>query len=452
MGKIGIGEVAAVDETAFYAKYKVRPKENPWRKPFLLILIWNICFFVPTYNVYLDLVVKMAGAVCFYLGTRGLRNENKDFQALWVAALCYMGLVALYIVSLATGWWPQMQPHVLLLPNGNFYIIILLAIDGAIRKVYKTGPTFMGWDGLLCAGLALFAVQLVQLGMLPYLDLQWLIWCVRVIVLHQIYQTGCHLVHVQAALNTPPCKLPPAAIAAGYGTLCVALAVMANVAVLKGAPPFVLKPEGGEPQIEQRLQELGFPQAVLQDLSKSTLLALQDAQAVTVEPADATSTPQAAAHPGQGLDSQIIYVKLPAGKFCAIVYFAWDDPSKRFWKDGLRVEGEGPYGLVDGRLLYTQQSVNYSAIMPKLSYSPVESNYGQPTRREAITATVNFPDTVQNQRGYVAYMGNILSGVDTRFYYYHAPPGLQLPYVEAYQKILAPKEQEGLLVQAARYP
>lgn len=441
-----------MDETAFYAKHRVWPKENPWRRPFLLILIWNICFFVPTFNVYLDLVIKMAGAVCFCLGTRGLRNENKDFQALWVAALCYMGLVALYIVSLATGWWPQMQPHVLLLPNGNFYIIILLAIDGAIRKVYKTGPTFMGWDGLLCAGLALFAVQILQIGSAPYFNFQWLIWCIRAIVLYEIYDKGCHLAKIQTALNTTPCKPPPAAVAAGYGALCLVLAVVANVVVLRGAPRFILQPEGGEPQIEQRLQKLGFPQAVLQDLSKSTLLALQHAQAVTVEPASATSTPRAAAHPGQGLDSQIIYVELPGNKFCAIVHFAWNDPSKRFWEDGLRVESRGKYGLVDGRLLYTKQSVDYSATMPKLSYGLVESNYGQSTHVEAITAAVNFPDNVQNQRGYVAYMGSIWGGVGTRFYYYHAPPGLRLPYVEAYQKILATKEQEGLLVQAARYP
>jgi hypothetical protein len=122
-----------------------------------------------------------------------------------------------------------------------------------------------------------------------------------------------------------------------------------------------------------------------------------------------------------------------------LVHFDWTD-GKAYWQDGFTIWGENGIELLNGRLLYKINEVEYSAPIPRLKCEAVTqySFFGAQESRQ-ISGAVSYPFASKEQRGYVFYRIQLpkdqLCGSNCLNYVHYNLP-VQFPYSETEQQII----------------
>lgn len=143
-----------------------------------------------------------------------------------------------------------------------------------------------------------------------------------------------------------------------------------------------------------------------------------------------------------GIDVQVttIFFELYGNEMYAIEYFNWGEEGP-YWQDGFDISNTRPLKVINGRLLYEKDGVNYSAEIPRLNGGMVTSRdiFGDERQEEKITGAINYPYKSQKQRGYIFYKIDItqesLAGTNIVNYMHYNHP-FRIPYTEPEKKII----------------
>lgn len=449
---------------------------TPWRRAMNRILFGMALCAITLNFLCLNYILPAVGTVLLLLGFRTLRRENR-----WLG-----GCFAVTVIR-AVYFFAALVLNTTILQSAVFTPAVTTALT-AVNAVLLLALYFCFWRGLLAvqkkAGLP------AQTGG----ALALIVWYALVCVLAAVHYTGwivpiAMLVGYGCILRSL-CRLSGALDEAGYAIApgpvrvtdrCLVLVIAAVLGIgctlgylFGGSYRMDWQPADASEQtqtaaIRQQLLDLGFPEAVLNDLTPEDIAACDGAlRVVSVTEDHPFNDGRTVSHKesdGEGgvvsvLDTVYdvrelrltsVGVQLPGAQETWRVFhhFLWTtDPGfygtevLQIWSadqntpDGWRFAGD-----VTGRVLYDRDGQTFTASYHTLgcqTYTADSVFFGQRTNSD-LFAPFSMPRHAESARGYVAYTAAaVQSGclLDSWINYTHQQSWLQYPVVTAMEKRL----------------
>lgn len=449
---------------------------TPWRRAMNRILFGMALCAVTLNFLCLNYILPAIGTVLLLLGFRALRQENR-----WLG-----GCFAITVIR-AAYFFATLILNTTILQSAVFTPAVTTALT-AVNAVLLLALYFCFWRGLLAvqkkAGLP------AQTGG----ALALIVWYALVCVLAAVHYTGwivpiAMLVGYGCILRSL-CRLSGALDEAGYAiapqpvrvtdrclvlVLAAALLIGGALGYLFGSSyPMDWQPADASTQAQteatrQQLLDLGFPEAVLNDLTPEDIAACDGALRVVTETEDYPVNDgrnvlweaynekneryyvQDTVFDVKELRLTGVAVQLPGEQETWMVFhhFLWTADPGFYGTEAIQIrpayrsnpEGWSAAGDVTGRVLYDRDGQTFTAPYHSLgrqTYTDDSVFFGQQTNID-LFAAFSLPRHAESARGYVAYSttealdGNILSSGE---YYVHQQTWLQYPVVTAMKKRL----------------
>lgn len=447
---------------------------TPWRRAMNRIL-FGMALCAITLNFWcLNYILPAIGTVLLLLGFRALRQENR-----WLGG-CFAVTVIRAVYFFAT-----LVLNTTILQSAVFTPAVTTALT-AVNAVLLLALYFCFWRGLLAvqkkAGLP------AQTGG----ALALIVWYALVCVLAAAHYTGwivpiAMLVGYGCILRSL-CRLSGALDEAGYAIApgpvrvtdrCLVLVIAAVLGIgctlgyLFGSSyrmdwqPVDASTQTQTAAIRQQLLDLGFPEAVLNDLTPEDIAACDGALRVVAEVEDYPVNDgrnvlweacnekneryyvQDTVYDVKELRLTGVAVQLPGERETWMVFhhFLWTADPGFYGTEAIQIrpayrsipEGWAAAGDVTGRVLYDRDGQTFAAPYASLGARTFTANtvlWGKQTNTD-LFAAFSLPRHGEHCRGYVAYSttealdGNILSSGE---YYVHQQTWLQYPVVTAMEK------------------
>ena len=449
---------------------------TPWRRAMNRIL-FGMALCAITLNFWcLNYILPAIGTVLLLLGFRALRQENR-----WLG-----GCFAVTVIR-AAYFFATLILNTTILQSAVFTSAVTTALTAA-NAVLLLALYVCFWRGLLAvqkkAGLPAQAGGALAL----------IVWYALVCVLAAVHYTGwivpiAMLVGYGCILRSL-CRLSGALDEAGYAIApgpvrvtdrCLVL-VLAAALLIGGALGYLFggsyrmdwQPADTSEQtqtaaIRQQLLDLGFPEAVLNDLTPEDIAACDGALRVVAEVEDYPVNDgrnvlweaynekneryyvQDTVFDVKELRLTGVAVQLPGERETWMVFhhFLWTADPGFYGTEAIQIrpayrsipEGWSAAGDVTGRVLYDREGQTFAAPYASLGARTFTANtvlWGEQTNTD-LFAAFSLPRHGEHCRGYVAYStteardGNILSSGE---YYVHQQAWLQYPVVTAMEKRL----------------
>lgn len=445
---------------------------TPWRRAMERVL-FGLALCMVTLNFWcLNYLLPAIGTVLLLLGFRALRRENPWLRGCFVCAVLRAACV-----------FPSLILNTTILPGDAFrsaaaavsaalMLALLLCFWQGLRAVQRKAglPAQGGGAGALLAWYVLMCV----LAAVHYMG--WIVPIAMLVgyvcILRSLFQLSRALDEAGYAITPQPVRVTDRCIAL---VLAAALGIGCTLGYLFGGSyrmdwqPADASEQTQTAAIRQQLLDLGFPEAVLNDLTPEDIAACDGAlRVVSVTEDHPFNDGRTVSHKesdGEGgvvsvLDTVYdvrelrltsVGVQLPGAQETWRVFhhFLWTtDPGfygtevLQIWSadqntpDGWRFAGD-----VTGRVLYDRDGQTFAAPYAALGARTFTANtvlWGKQTNTD-LFAAFSLPRHAQHARGYVAYPvaetrdGYILS---SGAYYTHQQTWLQYPAVTAMEKRL----------------
>lgn len=449
---------------------------TPWRRAMNRILFGMALCAITLNFLCLNYILPAIGTVLLLLGFRALRQENR-----WLG-----GCFAITVIR-AAYFFATLILNTTILQSAVFTPAVTTALT-AVNAVLLLALYFCFWRGLLAvqkkAGLP------AQTGG----ALALIVWYALVCVLAAVHYTGwivpiAMLVGYGCILRSL-CRLSGALDEAGYAiapqpvrvtdrclvlVLAAALLIGGALGYLFGSSyPMDWQPADASTQAQteatrQQLLDLGFPEAVLNDLTPEDIAACGGALRVVTKTEDYPVNDgrnvlweaynekneryyvQDTVYDVKELRLTGVAVQLPGERETWMVFhhFLWTTDPGFYGTEAIQIrpayrsipEGWSAAGDVTGRVLYDRGGQTFAAPYASFGARTFTANtilWGEQTNTD-LFAAFSLPRHAEHARGYVAYSttealdGNILSSGE---YYTHQQSWLQYPVVTAMEKRL----------------
>ena len=405
---------------------------TPWKRAMRRI-VWGIGLLTVTLNFWcLNYLLPAVGVVLLWLGFRALRRENKWFAACWIISLYRAADLFVRLVASATLWRqggdvPAWMWLTLAIPLAQ-YLCLWQGIRAVRRKAGQ--PDQAGAAGALAA----FYVLLCALGLVGVEG--WLfglpVLAAYICILRNLAKLPTLLDGAGYEVHAAPGWLSDRTVWIGWTAalvVCIPLAALLFGRYPMEWAPVEAEEQAGLEEIRDNLLELGFPRAVLDDLSAEDLAdcagALRVNWEVDEEPMndgyEVSQTEGGITHVWTEYDVYelkltSVAVELPDNRWKVIHHFLWlaapkvrGTESLQLWIYGITPENyfvsEDQYSLwLSGRLLWDRDNVTYTGDYYSLGQEDYLSYsfFGTEARRD-VFAEFSLPLGGENCRGYVAY-------------------------------------------------
>ena len=445
---------------------------TPWRRAMERVL-FGLALCMVTLNFWcLNYLLPAIGTVLLLLGFRALRRENPWLRGCFVCAVLRAACV-----------FPSLILNTTILPGDAFrsaaaavsaalMLALLLCFWQGLRAVRRKAglPAQGGGAGALLAWYVLICV----LAAVHYMG--WIVPIAMLVgyvcILRSLFRLSRVLDEAGYAIAPQPVRVTDRCIAL---VLAAALGIGCTLGYLFGGSyrmdwqPADASEQTQTAAIRQQLLDLGFPEAVLNDLTPEDIAACDGAlRVVSVTEAHPFNDGRTVSHKesdGEGgvvsvLDTVYdvkelrltgVAVQLPGERETWRVFhhFLWTTDPGFCGTEALQIrpayrsipEGWSAAGDVTGRVLYDRGGQTFAAPYAALGARTFTANtvlWGKQTNTD-LFAAFSLPRHAQHARGYVAYPvaetrdGYILS---SGVYYTHQQTWLQYPVVTAMEKRL----------------
>lgn len=443
---------------------------TPWRRAMERVL-FGLALCMVTLNFWcLNYLLPAIGTVLLLLGFRALRRENPWLGGCFVCAVLRTACV-----------FPSLILNTTILPGDAFrsaaaavsaalMLTLLLCFWQGLRAVRRKAGlpaqgggagSLLAWYVLMCVLAAVhYTGLLVPIAMLVG----------YVCILRSLFRLSRALDEAGYAIAPQPVRVTDRCIAL---VLAAALGIGCTLGYLFGSSyrmdwqPADTPKQTQTAAIRQQLLDLGFPEAVLNDLTPEDIAACDGALRVVAvtedHPFNDGRTVSHKESDGEGgvvsvLDTVYdvrelrltsVGVQLPGAQETWRVYhhFLWTTDPGFYGTEVLQIrpayrsipEGWSAAGDVTGRVLYDRDGQTFAAPYAALGARTFTANtvlWGEQTNTD-LFAAFSLPRHAQHARGYVAYStteardGYILS---SGVYYTHQQSLLQYPAVTAMEK------------------
>lgn len=444
---------------------------TPWRRAMNRIL-FGMALCAITLNFWcLNYILPAIGTVLLLLGFRALRRENRwlggCFAVTVIRAACFFATLILNTTILQSAVFTPAVTTTLTVTNAVLLLALYFCFWQGLRAVQRKAglPAQGGGAGALLAWYVLMCV----LAAVHYMG--WIVPIAMLVgyvcILRSLFQLSRALDEAGYAITPQPVRVTDRCIAL---VLAAALGIGCTLGYLFGGSyrmdwqPADASEQTQTAAIRQQLLDLGFPEAVLNDLTPEDIAACDGAlRVVSVTEDHPFNDGRTVSHKesdGEGgvvsvLDTVYdvrelrltgVAVQLPGAQETWRVFhhFLWTtDPGfygtevLQIWSadqntpDGWRFAGD-----VTGRVLYDRDGQTFTASYHTLgcqTYTADSVFFGQRTNSD-LFAPFSMPRHAESARGYVAYTAAaVQSGclLDSWINYTHQQSWLQYPAVTA---------------------
>ncbi len=440
---------------------------TPWRQAVERIVL-GLALTTCTLNfLYLNYLLPAVGVVLLWLGFRTLRKENKYFTACWLISLYGVAMKLVELAGNAALWdvwvkWPLPLWLTLIIP-----LIRLFCLWQGIRAVRRKAgqPDEAG----AVVGLMVLYGVLCVLGLLGAEG--WLLGApllaAYVFIIRGLSKLPALLDEAGYQVQAATVRLSDRTVWIGWFAalaVCISLAGLLFSRYPMEWAPVDAGEQAGLEEVRANLLGLGFPEAVLDDLSAADLRELEGAETVTVDVSEhpfndgreVTETWEGytqvhTEYDVKELKLTNIAVGLPGNNWRVIHHFLWQEephvrgstecirlwPAGRLGKDGFR-----PAEAFSGRVLYDDGGTTYAADYYSLQTEDYVSNspFFGPGSGSDPFALFSLPRRGEQCRGYVSYgMEQILPEylLDGWINYTHQTRFLNYPLMTAQEYALS---------------
>mgnify|MGYP005768774053 CR=1 FL=1 len=406
------------DERLARAAGALPPQEGELREfsPFgfcVLYIVAGLALTTIHLNFFgLQYLLPMVGHVCLYLGFRTLRRENRWYRfCFWVAA-AWLVIQWASLLVLATPLAQQMQ-SLTFSPASLIPLLFYYCFHRGLTASWeKTGREMEGapmvgailWY-LAALGLSLFG------GSLPAALIMLVCY---VLVLRSLWRAGERLEAVGYTLEAAPVRLSKRAVWLGVLVLTLVPVVVLSVCFTRPVLDASVRPaeeQAGQEVLREELEALGFPQAILNDLSPQDLEGF--AGTVQVEVCGGLKEDSNAwREPDGSLELMTVYTWQSDNRMRILHWFRWlEAPMLRMGEglscnlpDTVSERGWDWVSPPSGRLLWERGDTTMTAPFHVLSAQMDTANsfFGENTYPR-LTARFSYPLWADRFRGYVVY-------------------------------------------------
>ena len=444
---------------------------TPWRRAMNRILFGMALCAITLNFLCLNYILPAIGTVLLLLGFRALRRENRwlggCFAVAVIRAACFFATLILNTTILQSAVFTPAVTTTLTVTNAVLLLALYFCFWRGLLAVQKKAglPAQGGGAGALLAWYVLMCV----LAAVHYMG--WIVPIAMLVgyvcILRSLFQLSRALDEAGYAITPQPVRVTDRCIAL---VLAAALGIGCTLGYLFGGSyrmdwqPADASEQTQTAAIRQQLLDLGFPEAVLNDLTPEDIAACDGAlRVVSVTEDHPFNDGRTVSHKesdGEGgvvsvLDTVYdvrelrltgVAVQLPGAQETWRVFhhFLWTtDPGfygtevLQIWSadqntpDGWRFAGD-----VTGRVLYDRDGQTFTASYHTLgcqTYTADSVFFGQRTNSD-LFAPFSMPRHAESARGYVAYTAAaVQSGclLDSWINYTHQQSWLQYPAVTA---------------------
>lgn len=397
---------------------------TPWRRAMKRILLGLVLGTITLNNLGLNYILPAVGHLLILLGLRVLRRENGFFRLWWYAFLVQTGLYVFQLLHWAAPGWQAFDQT----PLGRAVFGAGLALEllqffclwQGLRGVRrKAGLSPGAGSGL---ALLVFNCAVMYLALSGLTQVSWFFFAVMVVVyvciIRGLFKLSRELDEAGYAIRPAPVRIPDLPLALGLTG-----AVLAGILIISltcNRLPMDWQPvdpseHSGLEEVEAHLLDLGFPEEVLADLTRSDIQACAGAirveadrerHSLTMGWNDDTPKPLAMTH---------VAVELAGERESWRVFhhFAWDSGTKFYGSEAFQLwtlydyTAEGWHKLADpsGRLLYDRDGTAFWSPYYSLDVEPYTANsmfFGAQSYSDPM-ASFSFPRKGERCRGYVTY-------------------------------------------------
>lgn len=445
---------------------------TPWRRAMERVL-FGLALCMVTLNLWcLNYILPAIGTVLLLLGFRALRQENPWLRGCFVCAVLRAACVFPSLILNTTILPSDACKSAAAAVSAALMLALLLCFWQGLRAVRRKAglPAQGGGAGALLAWYVLICV----LAAMHYMG--WIVPIAMLVgyvcILRSLSRLSRALDEAGYAITPQPVRVTDRCIAL---VLAAALGIGCTLGYLFGGSyrmdwqPADASGQTQTAAIRQQLLDLGFPEAVLNDLTPEDIAACDGAvRVVSVTEDHPFNDGRTVSHKesdGEGgvvsvLDTVYdvrelrltgVGVQLPGAQETWRIFhhFLWTTDPGFYGTEVLQIrpayrsipEGWSAAGDVTGRVLYDRDGQTFAAPYASLGAQTFTANtvlWGKQTNTD-LFAAFSLPRHAEHARGYAAYStteardGYILSSGE---YYVHQQTWLQYPVVTAMEKRL----------------
>lgn len=444
---------------------------TPWRRAMNRILFGMALCAITLNFLCLNYILPAIGTVLLLLGFRALRRENRwlggCFAVTVIRAVYFFATLVLNTTILQSAVFTPAVTTALTAVNAVLLLTLYFCFWRGLLAVQKKAglPAQTGGAGALLAWYVLICV----LAAVHYMG--WIVPIAMLVgyvcILRSLFRLSRALDEAGYAIAPQPVRVTDRCIAL---VLAAALGIGCTLGYLFGGSyrmdwqPADASEQTQTAAIRQQLLDLGFPEAVLNDLTPEDIAACDGAlRVVSVTEDHPFNDGRTVSHKesdGEGgvvsvLDTVYdvrelrltsVGVQLPGAQETWRVFhhFLWTTDPGFYGTEAIQIrpayrsipEGWSAAGDVTGRVLYDRDGQTFAAPYASLGAQTFTANtilWGEQTNTD-LFAAFSLPRHAEHARGYVAYSAAaVQSGclLDSWINYTHQQSWLQYPAVTA---------------------
>ncbi|MDU5111095.1 MAG: hypothetical protein E6248_11645 [Clostridium sp.] len=390
-------------------------------------------FTVFTFNfLWLQYILPTLAAVLLYIGFRDLRKENKALKVAWKFSIINMAFNVLSLIYKSTPLSVNFNNIFLsALILIVFHITFLITFRKGIREVFNKANVEYKKDPIMRLIIWRIIVTIIALTGL------WQIWFISIpmiiyyfYIIRLLYKLSYDIESINCMTSNTNIRFSDKSLILGYLTSCIFLVaiscVLSNHIRLDSVEVIPVK----EYSNRNLLIDEGIPLKIVRDILDEDIAVLKDIVNVETVNIDFDFDKDTE----KDLEATTIFIELNYNEIYAIEYFNWGEKGP-YWQDGIAISNSRDLELINGRLIYENEGINYASEIPRLNGGAVESTdvFGQLSQENKITGAINYPFNSKEQRGYIFYKINIeegaILGTNIADYTHYNHP-FRIPYTE----------------------